>query len=345
MLAEEMRILYVALTRAKEKLIITGIQKDYEKSRRDKELNLSIDSGEKKISPILVEKYKTYIDWIHLVYLKEVEKSKNLIKLNVIEKNKLIEDTKEDEEKELVDFDEKSKEFNNSENQEKIKKLLNWKYDFKGLEKVESATSVTKVKKLLNEEENTAEFKTQNIKPKFLSEDKGNIITAAQKGTLIHLCLKLMNEKEEYDENKIKELIEQLVLKDIITQKEADAIDKSILISYIQSELWNELKTAKSVCKEVPFYINLPANEVYNLEVKDNVLVQGIIDLYYISKDDELILVDYKTDFVRNEQELIKEYQNQLKIYKTALEQSLKKKVDKVYIYSLYLNKLLEIKE
>ena len=78
-------------------------------------------------------------------------------------------------------------------------------------------------------------------------------------------------------------------------------------------------------------------------ENDENILVQGIIDLYYINKDNELILLDYKTDYVNNENELVDKYKVQLEIYKRALEKSLNRKVDKVYIYSLYLQKVLPI--
>ena len=72
-------------------------------------------------------------------------------------------------------------------------------------------------------------------------------------------------------------------------------------------------------------------------------LVQGIIDLYYINKENELILVDYKTDFLQSEQELIDKYKIQLELYKKALEEALGKKVCHIYIYSTYLGKEIEI--
>ena len=64
---------------------------------------------------------------------------------------------------------------------------------------------------------------------------------------------------------------------------------------------------------------------------------------FYLLKNDELILLDYKTDFANNENELIDKYNVQLEIYKRALEKSLRRSVDKVYIYSLYLQKSIEI--
>ena len=67
--------------------------------------------------------------------------------------------------------------------------------------------------------------------------------------------------------------------------------------------------------------------------------MQGVIDLYYIDQNGEITLVDYKTDFVKDEQDLVKKYKLQLELYKKALEQALNIKVSKVEIFSLYLNK------
>ena len=109
------------------------------------------------------------------------------------------------------------------------------------------------------------------------------------------------------------------------------------------SKIWNELKEAKEIYREKPFYINIPAREIYNEEIEDSILVQGIIDLYYIDKSDNLILVDYKTDYVQNENELINKYKEQLKLYKKALELSYNKKVSKIYIYSTSLEQSIDI--
>ena len=80
------------------------------------------------------------------------------------------------------------------------------------------------------------------------------------------------------------------------------------------------MQNAKEVHKEKPFYIYLSSKEIYKNETDENILVQGIIDLYYINKDGKVILVDYKTDYVGkgSENELIDKYRGQLEIYKKA---------------------------
>lgn len=342
-ISEEMRILYVALTRAKEKLIIVGRQKDVNKKMSEKQKLLEIYStiDDNKINPYLLQKYKTYLDWLELIYLKEgVANTKHLFTVNINKKEKTsvkIENEVEDISKKII---EESNKNNDEQEKEKIKEILNWQYKHQSIEGIPTKTSVSKLK-----EEREQEIQITQ-EPKFINEEAKTKLTGAQKGTLIHLCLQKMKETEEYNLEKITELIEGLKDKEIITEIEAQNIDKEKLLEYTNSQLWTELKQAKEIHKEHPFYINIKASRIYNQinkEDDEDILVQGVIDLFFIDKDDKLILVDYKTDYVQHENELVEKYKGQLDLYKEALEQSLDKKVDKMCIYSVYLNKLIEI--
>lgn len=342
-ISEEMRILYVALTRAKEKLIIVGRQKDVNKKMSEKQKLLEIYStiDDDKINPYLLQKYKTYLDWLELIYLKEgVANTKNLFTVNINKREKTsvkIENEVEDISKKII---EESNKNNDEQEKEKIKEILNWQYKHQSIEGIPTKTSVSKLKEKREQEVQITQ------EPKFINEDAKTKLTGAQKGTLIHLCLQKMKETEEYNLEKITELIEELKDKEIITEIEVQNIDKEKLLEYTNSQLWTELKQAKEIHKEHPFYINIKASRIYNQinkEDDEEILVQGVIDLFFIDKDDKLILVDYKTDYVQNENELVEEYKGQLDLYKEALEQSLDKKVDKMCIYSVYLNKLIEI--
>lgn len=86
------------------------------------------------------------------------------------------------------------------------------------------------------------------------------------------------------------------------------------------------IKRSKADKKEEPFYIEIPANEIMETEDNEKILVQGIIDLYYINKNDELTLVDYKTDYVKSKEELVNKYRTQINLYAKALEKALGKK-------------------
>lgn len=160
----------------------------------------------------------------------------------------------------------------------------------------------------------------------------------------MHLCIQKIDEKQEYNKEKLQNEIEKMVQKEIITKNEGKAIDIDKLLQYTKSDLYKDLKTAKKIYKEKAFYIHMDLEEIYKEDIQEKILVQGVIDLYYIDKNDNIILVDYKTDYVKsNEQELIDKYKKQLLIYKRVLEEALGKKVYKTYIYSLYLGKSIEI--
>ena len=362
-LSEEMRILYVALTRAKEKLFITGLSKDYEKEAENIEKQICrYPKYLDKINPILVKKYKRYLDWIMLVYNYEKETAKNFIDFNIYKKKELL-NSFENIKKEEIDAKEfLEKQDIDNDKIKKIEEILNWSYDYELSTTIPTKTSVTKIKQMQNEEniettldnylidvekdeENKEKIQENNLpKPQFLRKEDDDKITSAQKGTLVHLCLQKLNEKQEYTLQEIKDLINELELKQIITNKEARSISTYKILAFTKSTIWKELRKAKVVEKEKPFYINIPAKEIYNQEIEEDILVQGIIDLYYINGNDELVLVDYKTDYVEKgkEEELLNKYRKQLDLYKRALESALNRKVDKVYIYSVYLEKEIE---
>lgn len=343
LISEEMRVLYVALTRAKEKLIITGVAKDFEKQCKEKEDMLFLYQKQNKIEERLLKKYTSYLDWLILLNLKD--KSQNKIKFFVhkIEKDndeQIIEEQEEIIENGKIDIKEL----------EKIKKELSWKYKYDTSANVPTKTSVSKIKEIKQKEEQNIELEELLSKEKVHKYEtpsfmvKENVpITNSRKGTLVHLCIQKLDEKKEYKEQDIKELIRKLVDKEIILKEEAEQIPIVGLLKYVQSNLWKELKEAKEIHKEEPFYMQIQADKIDGTYPKDEqILLQGIIDLYFINKNNELVLVDYKTDYIQKgeEQKLINKYKEQLNLYKDALENSLKIKVDKVLIYSTWIGEI-----
>ena len=101
---------------------------------------------------------------------------------------------------------------------------------------------------------------------------------------------------------------------------------------------------ADQVYKEKQFVMQENYNKlIKNSDNNTKVIIQGIIDLVVV-KDGKSMLIDYKTNRTRNEQELINNYSLQLQIYKIAFEKATNLKIDKIFLYSFYLNKLIEIK-
>ena len=352
-LSEEMRILYVALTRAKEKLFITGISKDIKKELEKIDANIErYEKQDNKINPILIKKCKKYLEWILYVYQYEKNSCKDKIDFNIYKKKELLTKFKKVDNEEIDVFnelEEKSKEYKNDFSD--IKKILEYKYKNILDTTIPTKTSVTALKDLSNKNNNVKieekeEQKEISFKePNFLKNGKEEKITASKKGSLIHLCLQKLDINIDYDLAKITNLLDELEMKKIITPKEKEAINVNKILEFTKSKIWEELKTAKKIEKEKPFYINIKAKDIYNKETDENILVQGIIDLYYIDKDNNINLVDYKTDYIENgnEIELINKYKEQLYLYKKALEQVYKKEVKNTYIYSVYLNKEIQI--
>ena len=339
-ISEEMRVLYVALTRAKEKLIIVGTSDNVEKKLGEKidEINKYYKfTKPEKLTPKLVEKYKTYLDWLELVYKYN---DNSFMNLNIVNKTELTgeEFQNKEQEENRKHKAEIIKEINehkiNKEEYEKIDKMLNYTYEYEKDVELPTKTSVTALKEINSIKENTKV-------PSFAQDKK---LSGARRGTIVHLILsKITNEQSL---NEVSNLIEKLVAKNAITEEEKSLIDMKIIENYLNSKLYNEILQAKEIHRETPFYLNINSGEIYE-GTNEPILVQGVMDLYFISKDDELVLVDYKTDYIKEnaEKELKEKYKSQLDLYKRALEKALKRKVDKAFIYSTSLNECIVVEK
>ena len=268
------------------------------------------------------------------MYLKENSK---YMKFNFYRKADLGEETRanQDEKAKVVFKDQPL----NQEKYEIIDNALNYKYPFESSIEVPSKTTVTALKEeaIANEEDKLVEEKFTGEKTKYAGLREFNLeekeeITGAKRGTLIHLVLQQIS--QDANVKKITDYIEMTNSSE--EEKKFLYSQKYIFDKFRQSDLYKELEQAKEIHTENPFFMKIPYKGT-----EDEVLVQGVIDLFFIDKDDRLILVDYKTDRVDTKDELIARYKVQLGIYKDALEKSLNKKVNKVCIYSTKFNELI----
>lgn len=291
------------------------------------------------ISPILLKKYISYLDWINLIFIK----NKNLvneIEKKVYKKSEIINEEKIEEIQEHKQLN-----INQNIDLSEIKEEFAWKYKYNSSIELPIKTTVSKIKEEFEDSEGQIDFENfinkkeigiAALNPNFMEEDE--YFTNAKKGTIMHLFLQKLDFGEKYDKEKLENLREKLISLKIISEKEAEAINMDKILKFTRSEFFKMISKCNIIQKEKPFCMKISANEIGQNDEND-ILVQGIIDLYVINENDEVILVDYKTDFVQNEINLIEKYKKQLEIYKKALEEGLEKKVKQVYIYSLYLNK------
>lgn len=356
-ISEEMRILYVALTRAKERLILTGVVKDADKRQQDKEKELEINQDEKftgKVPPSLCRKYHSYLDWMELVYLAN-SKAKQQMEIHIVPEKEWKQEQKPKEDKESeMQMQEKLEKILEQKKQEKdfrpkqeaLKRDLTWEYPYQILASIPTKTSVTQLKEWALEEQEEAianiapeplgEETVELAKPAFLQEKQG--LTPAEIGTIMHKCIQKLDESKEYNKASLEGFVDTLCEKGILTEDQKKGVSIPLLEAYVQSDLFQEIRLAKKVEKEKPFYLQIPASEIWKEEklekTNETILVQGVIDLYYLDKNDKLVLVDYKTDFVKDgeEKKIQERYAKQLEIYQRALEKAYGRKVDSVQI-------------
>ena len=364
-LSEEVRILYVAFTRAKEKLIITGAVNGLEKwitkccnaAALDKDI----------ILPSEVLKGKSYLDWIGMAICKhrDGESLRELVGANDISikddlstwsvktwtKSDLIVDKK------ISDVDEINEDnllinFDCASVDKEIERRLDFRYKFRESTLIKSNFSVSELKKKNFEQvpvidtEELFEEDICNIKPKFLQEERG--LTSAEKGTAMHFVMQKVDLSRVSTIEEIKVQLKEFVDRELLSKEEYKVINpykvKKFFISKLGERMLSAYNRGDIVYRELPFYTEIDVHRIdpdLPKEVEgDKVRLQGVIDSFFY-EDNEVILLDYKTDYVEqgNEEELINKYRMQIQYYKEALEKITKAKIKECYLYSFYLEK------
>jgi len=210
--------------------------------------------------------------------------------------------------------------------------------------------SVTEIKRILNEEvideDTTSIFEKTVLKtPAFLEERKG--LTAVEKGVVMHLVMQKLDLNGDLTAEGIKKQIKNMVDREILTEAQAKEVDVKKIEAFFKTPLGMRMLNSQNVRREVPFHIKLKSTEVYKDLPEDYenefIAVQGIVDCFF-EEEGEIVLVDYKTDYVTEETlEATKEkYKVQIELYGKALEKITGKKVKEKYIYLFFNGKILK---
>ncbi|MTI49300.1 MAG: helicase-exonuclease AddAB subunit AddA [Firmicutes bacterium] len=355
-LSEEMRILYVALTRAVDKLVLVGSIKNIEKESQKwcgKNSVYSLINGKCYFDWILsaLSKHKDG-DMLREIYSGDVvtnnEGEESKWNIEIVKRDEIL--LKEDErlkEKEnyrdrLINFNrEKSSEFKDI-----IEKRFNWSYEHDLSVKIPSKLSVTDIKKVSTKNMDSINYKTLAINdmPTFIeSEHK---FTNAEKGTFMHFVMQHLDFKNSDTIEKIKGQIDTMVIKELLTEEESKVINTEKILNFFQSSIGNRILNSGNYQREAPFVLRKKAREVIDGldNCDDDLLIQGVIDCYFW-EDDEIVLVDYKTDYIYdgNIERTVNRYRVQLEIYKEALEMITSKKVSESYLYLFNIDKEVKI--
>ena len=181
--------------------------------------------------------------------------------------------------------------------------------------------------------------------PSFLKDEKEKTL-AADRGTIYHTVLELLDLKNTYTWKDLENEFQRLLENHLVKEADLQRIRKKSILKFLQSSLADRMRKASEqgkLFKEKQFVIGRKAKELFNhTNSEELILIQGIIDVFF-EEDGQLVLVDYKSDKVETPELLIHRYQVQLDYYKKALEQMFHKKVKETLIYSLYLEKVIRI--
>lgn len=338
---EEMRILYVALTRAKEDLfIISGVKNLYKAIPK---LACDIDTKKQRIAPFSVLSQDNYSNWIIKAALRHPD-CEELRKIAGVDSSpvnksdfkldfKIIDNVRDYREtKATISCDEKV-----DENfLEFVKSRTEYRYPYSGLMGIPTKVAASKMDVTALDRENFA-----SSKPDFLNEKEE--LTGAQKGTATHKAMQYI----DYEAAKIdlEKEIERLVCENIFSDKEAECLERNKLKYFLDSSLVNRILNSEEVYKEKKFTVSIPVEKAYP-QIEDGfgetVMIQGIVDCAFI-ENGEMIIVDYKTDKINDEERLKEIYKEQIQTYKYAMEIVTGYKVKSLYLYSFYMSKAVEI--
>ncbi|MDR1563512.1 MAG: helicase-exonuclease AddAB subunit AddA [Oscillospiraceae bacterium] len=330
MIAEELRILYVAMTRAREKLIITGFDKKLEENITTAAQKL--DGGE--ISAYDIQSAKGYLEWlilcalrhpyaaklrelcpdVHISPLREAQELKIDIVTQVLVKEQKIQQEQPEESEE-------------AELSAELADALDYIYPHSNLQGVPVKITASNLAK---KEEGRLYAAVQ--RPSFMRE---TALTPTEKGTALHKYMQFANYAAAAASStaELKRLIEQGYL----TAAEGASIKTEQVDSFFNSPLARDMQSAEAIFREIRFTSELPVSTVLpEVQTDEKLILQGVADCVY-KKDGKLYIVDYKTNRVKDGQELLAHYGKQLSLYKAAIEERFGLPVAGCFIYSFYL--------
>lgn len=334
LISENLRVLYVAMTRAKEQYIT--IISDNSIDKRIDKLAKKVEDG--YIHPISV--YETLKDSDFILMAALLHKNRDQIRSLVTDTlpspmaNNYdlsveyydAESLEQDDEKiELAPYDDTLI--------EQIKEKAEYKYERLQLSELSAKLTASS----LDRSDNGYDF-IASSKPAFLSTGG---MTAAEKGTAMHKFMQVCDYKNAACD--IEQEIADTVKNGELTEEQAKSLNRAALNSFFKSELAARMVKSKNLYREIEVLTYEKASNIFDTDFDDDVLIQGVADCVF-EEDGELVLVDYKTDRVDSEAILLDRYNKQISFYKNAISKKLGKKVKQTCLYSFALGKICEYK-
>ena len=334
--AEELRNLYVALTRAKEKLILIATVSG--QGSLDKKLqnwqNIT-RNAENILQPYTMLTANNFLDWIAPALSKDGDLNK---RFNIISSSE-IQFHSDGEEKKIPLIDQVSsrKKLTPSKNAEQVDSILSWQYPYEDELIVPSKVTVTELKRQFTEDEDDIFIDRSIIfkRPKFMQTTK---LTNVEYGTLMHTVMQRIDLQGDLSEAGIRKQIQNLVAKEYILPEHVELISVHNVARFFNSKIGKKLLSAKKIYREIQFSSAVNVKRFYT-QVRDPsaiTMMQGMIDLVFFDEDDNLILLDYKTDVDDDPNHAKARYKLQIALYTEVAESIFHHRVDEKLLYMLH---------
>lgn len=347
-IAEELRVLYVAMTRAREKLILTGIGNITSK--------LEKHAGCEKhkpmeFSPVNIANASSYMDWIIMSIIRGYGDNmwvfKRISPSDIFYDRISSESVAEDRKKALKLWD--SDKIYDGDIRKAIRDTFDYSYEHEEECQIRSKMSISDIKhmymKLTSDEERPAEVRDYSAENKEASIDSSE---GAKRGTAYHRVFELFDYEAALDSvEAVKRMMDGMAERGLIDKESIDLVNPYKMKSFSDSDLGARMRKAyleSKLYREKPFVMGIPACKIDPDKYKSEelVVVQGIVDAWFI-EEDGIVLVDYKTDSVSNIEDLRARYESQLKYYGEALSSITGMPVKSRIIYSVKFEETLEI--
>ncbi|MCL2349838.1 MAG: helicase-exonuclease AddAB subunit AddA, partial [Defluviitaleaceae bacterium] len=312
-ISEEMRIFYVALTRAKEKLILIGTAANTQK----------FSNLDGLPTPQDVLKGRSYMDWMLMTFGENAPK--DIWDVKISHTSSILEEATAKQEKIAKIFEENAHAAQSSENSEmhdEIAHRLSYTYQHSDAMFAPAKMSVSEIKRLyfnefLRESQGFEQKEPREFSPPaFIANNDKK--TAAGRGIIIHTVLEHIDINKQTQKD-ITDLITQLVIINLLTEDEAKIVPIASILSFLGSDIANRMRVAERLYREIPFAMAMPASLVNSAfrDVYEQIIVHGVIDCIF-EENGKLIIVDYKTG---GGAENADAHRPQMELYKRAAEQ------------------------
>ncbi|MCT4632243.1 MAG: helicase-exonuclease AddAB subunit AddA [Firmicutes bacterium] len=338
---EEMRIFYVALTRAVNKLILLGSVKDIEKS---------VDGWTGKDNSFFYRKASSYLDFV----MPGLVSNLDLELRNGPEFDKIYEGEGFELQFANIDFIKKGEIQSTVEYQDKVNKLMEMvssdeeykkfdqvfgrSYSHEENTMIPSKLTVTMLKNIKEGKislDQEIKLKEEFKKPKFIEEIDS--YSSMDIGTLTHSLMLLIDFSKIDSMEDLHTQIQAIVSRKLIKPEEIELVDLNSIYKFSKSTICDRMINSDELYREVPFVLKM--DELRG----DSLLLQGIIDCYFV-EDGQAVLIDYKTDKVEaSPEEVARRYKKQIENYSTAIEKIRDIRVKERYIYLMSVDKFIKL--